>query len=123
MIVMRRYLSFLDLLLFYNIDLLNVRQPDPTQRTLMIKTAQHLLTSPNPTQLEARILANHGKDGRFAFLRGRWGKVWREVKEGVLKEKEGKEKGGGLGLGEYGSDSDSDEEKGEEGDKTKRARE
>lgn len=28
-----------------------------------------------------RILANHGTDKRFAFLRGRWSRVWRTEKE------------------------------------------
>ncbi|KXN90735.1 hypothetical protein AN958_03750 [Leucoagaricus sp. SymC.cos] len=37
-------------------------EPDDTQKELMRRTATHLLSSPNPAQLEMRILANHGYD-------------------------------------------------------------
>lgn len=46
----------------------------------MRRTAAHILSSPNPAQLEMRILANHGSDQRFAFLRGRWSRAWRTTK-------------------------------------------
>ncbi|PFH48530.1 hypothetical protein AMATHDRAFT_149751 [Amanita thiersii Skay4041] len=55
-------------------------EPDDTQKGLMDRTAAHLISSPNPAQLEMRILANHGADGRFAFLRGRWSRAWRLIK-------------------------------------------
>ena len=61
--------------------LTSVIQPDDAQRELMCRTASHLISSPNPAQLEMRILANHGADKRFAFLRGRWSRVWRTEKE------------------------------------------
>ncbi|KZT30199.1 hypothetical protein NEOLEDRAFT_1127116 [Neolentinus lepideus HHB14362 ss-1] len=84
-------------------------EPDDAQRELMRRTAMHLSNSPNPAQLEMRILANHGADRRFAFLRGRWGRAWRTAKAGVRMEKEEKKEGGGLGgLAGYG-DSDEDE--------------
>lgn len=54
---------------------------------LMKRTAVHLLSSPNPAQLEMRILANHGADRRFAFLRGRWSRSWRTTKEKARQEK------------------------------------
>ncbi|KZT01941.1 uncharacterized protein LAESUDRAFT_730638 [Laetiporus sulphureus 93-53] len=55
-------------------------EPDDTQRQLMRRTAAHILSSPNPAQLEMRILANHGADRRFAFLRGRWSRAWEVIK-------------------------------------------
>lgn len=54
----------------------------------MSRTAKHLLTSPNPIQLEARILANHGSDPRFAFLRGKWKEKWDEAKMKAKKERD-----------------------------------
>jgi hypothetical protein len=79
----------------------------------MRRTASHLLSSPNPAQLEMRILANHGGDRRFSFLRGRWKNVWSlsKAKARLEKEKES-EKAAGLGvLAGYGSDdNDSDQE-------------
>lgn len=76
----------------------------------MKRTAGHLLSSPNAAQLEMRILANHGGDKRFAFLRGRWSKFW-NVTQRQLTQVRDKSKEP-LGLGEiagYGSDeSDSD---------------
>ena len=91
-------------------------EPDPQQLDLMRRTASHILTSPNPAQLEARILANHGADRRFSFLKGRWKKRWEEIKRDVEDEngkkttasKDLKPTAGGLaGLGTYG-DSDDD---------------
>ncbi|TFK38408.1 hypothetical protein BDQ12DRAFT_111255 [Crucibulum laeve] len=89
-------------------------EPEPTQKQLMERTAVHLLTSPNPAQLEMRILANHGKDKRFAFLRGRWSRMWRLVKGKARMEKEQKESekknGPGLGgLDAYGDSDDNDD--------------
>ncbi|PVF99344.1 hypothetical protein CPB86DRAFT_783722 [Serendipita vermifera] len=55
-------------------------EPDDTQLQLMKKTAAHIVSSPNAVQLEMRILANHGEEPRFAFLRGRWKNRWQEVK-------------------------------------------
>ncbi|KAH8105187.1 hypothetical protein BXZ70DRAFT_509055 [Cristinia sonorae] len=97
-------------------------EPDDTQTELMRRTATHLLTSPNPAQLEMRILANHGADPRFAFLRGRWARKWRLLKvrarvEHDNQQQKEKEKGMGAlgGLAGYG-DSDSEEEGGEGGE-------
>ncbi|KAG6902700.1 hypothetical protein C0995_012840 [Termitomyces sp. Mi166 len=91
-------------------------EPDDAQHDLMQRTANHLLSSPNPTQLEARILANYGGDIRFAFLRGRWSNAWKIIKGKAKMEKEkeqarGKERENTSGLGGlagYGSDADSD---------------
>lgn len=80
----------------------------------MRRTAGHILSSPNPAQLEMRILANHGGDKRFAFLKGRWKGAWEGEKrrvrmETARNEQEGKEKTAALGeLAGYG-DSDDDE--------------
>lgn len=87
-------------------------QPEEVQRELMRRTAIHLSSSPNPAQLEMRILANHGGDQRFAFLRGRWKHAWQLAKAKVRVEKEQEiqatePKAAGLGvLAGYGSDSD-----------------
>jgi len=62
-------------------------EPDGAQVELMKRTAVHLHSSPNPAQLEMRILANHGADKRFAFLRGRWSRAWRTTKERARQEK------------------------------------
>ena len=89
----------------------------------MRRTATHVLSSPNPAQLEMRILANHGADPRFAFLRGRWARAWRVAKSKIKlefqeaerkrAEKDNDQKGGGMGgLAGYGSDSGEDESEG-----------
>ena len=57
----------------------------------MRRTATHVLNSPNPIQLETRILANHGADRRFAFLRGRWKRSWLALKQEAKDEKERKQ--------------------------------
>ncbi|KAF8966139.1 hypothetical protein BDZ97DRAFT_1641017, partial [Flammula alnicola] len=86
-------------------------EPDDVQKDLMRRTATHLLSSPNAAQLELRILANHGSDRRFSFLRGRWKRAWNlaKAKARIEKEKEKEEKeaekSAGLGvLAGYGSD-------------------
>ncbi|KAL4254179.1 hypothetical protein ABKN59_004543 [Abortiporus biennis] len=86
-------------------------EPDDEQKELMRRTATHLSNSPNAAQLEMRILANHGADRRFAFLRGRWSRNWRLTKELVRLEKEKEQENQSAldGLTGYGdSDSDSD---------------
>ncbi|KAF5375959.1 hypothetical protein D9615_008152 [Tricholomella constricta] len=98
-------------------------EPDEPQRDFMRRTATHLLTSPNPAQLEMRILANHGGDRRFAFLRGRWSRAWQLLKAKAKYEKEQEQermKGnmGGLGVLTAYGDSDADtEEADDEGEK------
>lgn len=90
-------------------------EADDAQKELMRRTAVHLHSSPNPAQLEMRILANHGADKRFAFLRGRWSHAWRLAKykvrlqtEEAAKEKDVKQKSDNLiALAGYG-DSDED---------------
>ncbi|KIJ26818.1 hypothetical protein M422DRAFT_785124 [Sphaerobolus stellatus SS14] len=62
-------------------------EPEATTRTLMERTATHLTDSPNPGQLEMRILANHGADSRFAFLRGRWKNSWQKIKSDAQSAK------------------------------------
>lgn len=89
-------------------------QPDDPQRELMRRTATHISSSPNPAQLEMRILANHGGDKRFAFLRGRWGRFWKtekaRAKEALKATQEDERSGPGLvGLADYG-DSDQDDD-------------
>jgi hypothetical protein len=86
------------------------------QKEFMGRTAAHLLSSPNPAQLEMRILANHGANKRFAFLKGRWSRSWRLIQAELRIEKkekerrERKEKEHGLGmLAGYDSDSGSNE--------------
>ncbi|KAL0948347.1 hypothetical protein HGRIS_010933 [Hohenbuehelia grisea] len=99
-------------------------EPDEAQRDFMRRTAGHLLSSPNPAQLEMRILANHGADKRFAFLRGRWSRAWKIVKgrerlareEQAAKDEAEKAKAGLGGLAGYG---DSDDDEGSEDDSQK----
>ncbi|KAL5521985.1 hypothetical protein ACEPAF_1841 [Sanghuangporus sanghuang] len=90
-------------------------EPDAAQILLMERTAAHLQTSPDRTRLTARILANHGADRRFAFLRGRWSRAWVRAKAkaaAAATQKEDKEKTASrsqlTGLADYG-DSDEDE--------------
>ena len=96
------------------------KQPDDDQRELMQRTAHHILSSPNPAQLEMRILANHGGDKRFAFLRGRWSHAWLVLKGQAKREKEGltkkqQERESGLGgLADYGDSEDEGEDGGGE---------
>ncbi|TNY21727.1 hypothetical protein DMC30DRAFT_394291 [Rhodotorula diobovata] len=91
-----------------------------------------LSSSPNPALLEMRILANHGADPRFAFLRpgargGRWREVWERMRRGErVGEEEGEEReegdergkgkeGGGMaGLAAYGSSDEEEEDEVEE---------
>ncbi|KAF6756636.1 hypothetical protein DFP72DRAFT_810249 [Ephemerocybe angulata] len=89
---------------------------EPSQETMLLmqRTANHLLSATNPAQLEMRIMANHGADQRFSFLRegGKWHQSWLEVKanakaEMMLKEQQESEAKGIGGLAGYGSDSDS----------------
>lgn len=91
----------------------------------MRRTATHILNSPNPAQLEMRILANHGADKRFAFLRGRWSRAWKitkgrirlelEAARNKSVEKEGQKAGLG-GLAGYGDSDASDEDGDDKGD-------
>jgi hypothetical protein len=87
-------------------------QPDDAQKELMKRTASHILSSPNPAQLEMRILVNHGADKRFAFLRGRWSNFWKTTKNRLrLEQNQEKEIVGLHSLAGYGSDdSDSKEQ-------------
>ncbi|KAI9622140.1 hypothetical protein KEM48_007454 [Puccinia striiformis f. sp. tritici PST-130] len=57
--------------------------PPTEQVTLMKRTLEALKTSPSPSLLEIRILANHGNDPRFSsFLRreGKWRDYWESMK-------------------------------------------
>lgn len=82
----------------------------------MQKTALHIQSSPNPAQLEMRILANHGADHRFAFLRGRWTRCWKAVTDHARTVILKRDEPAGLdGLAGYGSDDDSDADNGAQG--------
>ncbi|KAH9942805.1 hypothetical protein B0H21DRAFT_793233, partial [Amylocystis lapponica] len=90
-------------------------EPDEPQRELMRRTASHILGSPNPAQLEMRILANHGADRRFAFLRGRWARAWKIAKGRTRLDLEQTEKAKHasaslVSLGGLAGYGDSDEE-------------
>ncbi|KAK4705680.1 hypothetical protein P7C70_g508, partial [Phenoliferia sp. Uapishka_3] len=92
-------------------------EPDETQLAMMYKLHQTLLASPSPSILEIRILANHGSDPRFSFLRrdGKWREIWEKIRAEKKRDpepiKQVEEKShGALGLVAYGSDSDSEEE-------------
>lgn len=94
--------------------LILIAQPTEEALVLMRRTATHLLSASNPAQLEMRILANHGADERFSFLRdgGRWHQSWLEIKAETkaAKEQETKKAVGLGGIVGYGSESDSDED-------------
>ena len=81
---------------------------------LMRRTASHVVRATNDAQLRARILAHHGADPRFAFLRGRWGRAWAlaqaEAHRDVLAEQEAQSSGALGGLTGYGSGSDDDDD-------------
>ncbi|KAF8600019.1 hypothetical protein BDV93DRAFT_559835 [Ceratobasidium sp. AG-I] len=86
-------------------------EPDEAQANLMSRTATHIRDSPNPAQLEMRILANHGSDPRFAFLRGRWRRAWTRMRQapGAPKiEPKGSTMGGLAGYASESEDSESD---------------
>ena len=81
---------------------------------LMRRTASHVVRATNDAQLRARILAHHGADPRFAFLRGRWGRTWAraqaEAHRDVLAEREAQSSGALGGLTGYGSGSEDDDD-------------
>ncbi|KAF8273607.1 hypothetical protein EI94DRAFT_1715401 [Lactarius quietus] len=87
-------------------------EPDAVQAELMRRTATHVVRATNDAQLRARILAHHGADARFAFLRGRWGRAWAraqaDARREVLAERE--TQGALGGLTGYGSGSESEDE-------------
>jgi hypothetical protein len=107
----------------YFVVLFEMLQPDDEQQELMHRTAVHILSSPNPVQLEMRILANHGGDKRFAFLRGRWSRSWKALNQKIRVERAGQQlKASGsslqpvMGLGGVAEYGDSDDDSGEDGD-------
>jgi hypothetical protein len=88
---------------------------------LMRRTAAHTVRANNDAQLRARILAHHGADVRFAFLRGRWSHAWAlaqaQANRAVLEEQEKVQSAGTLGgLTGYGSGSEDDAEDGDDDD-------
>ena len=80
----------------------------------MRRTASHVVRATNDAQLRARILAHHGADARFAFLRGRWGRAWARAqavaRREVFAEQEAQGAGALGGLTGYGSGSGSEGE-------------
>lgn len=86
----------------------------------MHKLHATLLSSPAPALLEIRILANHGADPRFSFLRkgGKWREVWEEIRREKPAAVVEEEREGGSALVAYGS-SDEDEESGEDFEEAK----
>ncbi|KAI9436818.1 hypothetical protein F5148DRAFT_1356197 [Russula earlei] len=89
-------------------------EPDESQIELMRRTASHVARATNDAQLRARILAHHGADLRFAFLRGRWGRAWARVQADahreVVVEREAQRAGALGGLTGYGSGSEGESE-------------
>ena len=88
---------------------------------LMRRTATHTVRANNDAQLRARILAHHGADVRFAFLRGRWSHAWAlaqaEANRTVFEEREKAQSAGALGgLTGYGSGSEEDDAEDDNGD-------
>ena len=89
-------------------------QPDEPQMELMRRTAVHIDRAANDAQLRARILAHHGADPRFAFLRGRWSRAWAHAQadahRAAIVERETQSAGALGGLTGYGSGSEDDNE-------------
>ncbi|KAH9077777.1 hypothetical protein EDB83DRAFT_2540350 [Lactarius deliciosus] len=89
-------------------------EPDTAQAELMRRTAAHVARATNDAQLRARILAHHGADARFAFLRGRWGRAWAraqaDARREILAEREAQDAGALGGLTGYGSGSEGEGE-------------
>lgn len=76
----------------------------------MDRAAGHILSSPNPGQLEMKILVNHAADPRFAFLKGRWKRAWTQAKAANTKDaKPAKLETGESALAGLATYSDSDE--------------
>ncbi|KIS66089.1 uncharacterized protein UMAG_05830 [Mycosarcoma maydis] len=65
-----------------------VEELSKVQFELMQKTARVVTSSSNASLLEMKILANHGGDGRFDFLRKEWNQRWGGIWE-VLKASKG----------------------------------
>lgn len=93
--------------------------PPPDQILLMSRTLEALNSSPSPSLLEIKILANHGNDPRFASFLGKDGKYrtyWESLKSGQQStEKSGSseqpklsqvENNGLQGIADYGESSD-----------------
>jgi|SRR5712671_4112836 len=94
----------------------------------MRRTASHVVRATNDAQLRARILAHHGADPRFAFLRGRWSRAWARAQADahrtVAAERDAQKvralggltgygsssNGGGGGSGSEGDDEDDDKD-------------
>ena len=75
----------------------------------MERTAASISRSNNPQQLEMRILANHGFDPRFAFLRGRWRRVWQNIKAPAPPKPTATTSSNFSGLADYAEDSESED--------------
>ncbi|KIY64186.1 hypothetical protein CYLTODRAFT_402173 [Cylindrobasidium torrendii FP15055 ss-10] len=86
-------------------------EPDESVVLVMQKTARMILSAPNPTQMEMKIVMDFGKkQPAFAFLGGRWRRRWETIRastnEALQKEKA---RSTGLGgLADYG-DTDGEE--------------
>ncbi|KAH9810558.1 hypothetical protein DFH28DRAFT_902770 [Melampsora americana] len=92
--------------------------PPSDQILLMSRTLEALNSSPSPSLLEIRILANHGNDPRFASFLGKDGKFrsyWESMKSGKQatknatseKSKVSEVQINGLqGIADYGESSD-----------------
>jgi len=93
---------------------------DEKQQVLMDRTASHIFSSPDPKMLEIRILANHGQDPRFAFLRprGRWRRAWERAKAQASRPKPNIVSSAQAlgGLAGYGDDDDDEDSSSSEAD-------
>ncbi|KAI5478575.1 hypothetical protein MNV49_004834 [Pseudohyphozyma bogoriensis] len=62
--------------------------PTETQLAMMFKLHSTLRSADNPALLEIRILANHGSDAKFGFMRkgGKFNSIWEDIRSGKRKE-------------------------------------
>jgi hypothetical protein len=106
--------QYIYIIYIYSLVLSLSHQPDEQQVELIRRTAAHVVRATNDAQLRARILAHHGADPRFAFLRGRWSRAWARVQveahREMLAEQEAQNAGALGGLTGYGSASASENE-------------
>ncbi|KAL8281533.1 hypothetical protein RQP46_006217 [Phenoliferia psychrophenolica] len=91
-------------------------EPDATQLAMMQKLHLTLLASPSPSVLEIRILANHGADPRFSFLRkgGKWREIWEDIRAPKKPAPVAIVEASTSLVAAYGSDSDDDDDSADE---------
>ncbi|KAK0465067.1 uncharacterized protein EV420DRAFT_1637234 [Desarmillaria tabescens] len=93
-------------------------EPEESVKEVMRRTAKLILSAANPTQMEMKVLVDFGdKQPAFAFMKGRWSRVWKTVKAATrlqLAEEETR-RNASTGLGGLADYGDSDAESSDAG--------